>query len=137
MRVRKVGSVDLAKAKIAALRMVMPASKQDLGEEAAARMLNRMGDREIEKAADQSTGVVIAGTTHIRVGKGRKRGEWEPVRIVATDEEREKLGGTDAGVMALTDLPAGTQTDLYKAIDSLESDSKGAAESLARFCRGA
>lgn len=135
-RVRKVNSADLSKVKVAALRMVLPAAKADIAEDddARVRAVTRIGDREIDSSARLAGGVVCAGVTHAREGTD---GEWLEVRIVATEEDREKAGGLGANVLALTDLPAGVETALYAAIDRLHGDPKEAAERLARFRGGA
>lgn len=133
-RVKKVVSADLAKSKIAALRMILPSAGKDPNDEAAAiKALNRIGDKELDHVNRVSGGVVCAGVTDVRL-PGR---EWEPIKVVATEAERDAAGGLDAGVMCIPDLPATVETVLYEAIVNLHGDAKGAAESLARFCGGA
>lgn len=133
-RVRRVSSADLARVQVAALRMVAPAPRPDGDSTPEAelsevvRQITRMSDRDIEAVSELTGGVIAAGVIAV-MAPGR---DWEPLDLVVDERKRDVA----AGVLSVRDLPAGVDTILYRAIDSLHRDSKGAAERLASF-RGA
>lgn len=133
-RIQKVNSADVIKAGVATLRMNMPSIEQPEDDDPTAKMKAqaRMGDREIEQGRKLVGGVVCAGVTEVSNGGSA----WEPIKIVMTEAERDKAGGLDANVLALSDLPAGVEDALFVAITNLHGNAAEAAERLARF-RGA
>lgn len=126
-KIRKVCSADLAKVGFAALAMAGAAGDPDsvaaTGDVEA--LAGRITPKQAEQMASLQDATVAAGITAVS-----EDGEsWEPLRLVI-DSKRED---PDAGVLAVSSLPAGVVAACFERIMALSTDDGRAAERLRAF----
>lgn len=129
-KIRKVCSADLAKVGFAALAMAGAAGDAETAaaEGGVEALADRITPKQAEQMASLQDATVAAGITAVS-----EDGEsWEPLRLVI-DSKRED---PDAGILAVSSLPAGVVAACFERIMSLSTDDGRAAERLRSF-RGA
>ena len=95
------------------------------------RLLRRMTDETIDRAADADRGLLMAGVVAVRDAADAP---WEAIRLVGEDEPTDRTQAPPR--LSLSALPGDAEHVLARAIWRLSTNGGAASERLARFRGG-
>lgn len=131
-RIQGVTTDDLAKLRIAQLRIITPemvtgADSKSEEDRAADRLraIQRVGEKDVETMNRYTLAVICAGTTGVR----QPGGDWDPLTLVM-DQAAEDV---DGGVLHISRIAKHVRDALFAGIEAVDSDGGAAAERLAAF----